>query len=219
MAVVGIIGGSFDPIHYGHLRLAEEARQYWPLDRLLFIPAGLSPLKLDTAPASPDHRLEMTRLAIADRVDAEVSALELNRAGPSFMVETLETLSAEKPNDEFVLVLGMDAFETFTRWKNWRRIVELANLFVGSRPSQALIDPKALFSIESPDSVCYHEQGESVDAGPKFKSGKSLRFFETTPLEISSTALRADLRRGHSIKYLTPPSVETYIQEHKLYQS
>jgi nicotinate-nucleotide adenylyltransferase len=213
---VGIFGGTFDPVHYGHLRLAEEARECWPLDRLVFIPAQLNPLKQGGAEATPgEHRLEMLRLALADRSDCDILDLELRRPGPSFMVDTIRELRVRYPDAEFVLVLGMDAFRLFPRWKAWPEIVEMAHLLVGTRPGEEAVDPQSVLSIESPGSIWYDETLGAY----RFKTGNLLRFYANTPLDIAATDIRRRIAEGLSIRYLTPSAVVEYIQKNGFYRS
>ncbi len=214
MAVIGIIGGTFDPIHNGHLRLAEEALEAWPCDRVLFVPAHISPLKRDVPPTPSEHRLAMIKAAIEGHPRFAVSDIELGRSGPSFTVDTLAELRATHPGDTFVLILGMDAFRLFSRWKDWRRITEMTHLFVGERPGEQRVDPISVLSIESPDSVCYDQSKELYT----FKTGFLLKFYPTTRLDISATDLRNRAASGRSLHYLTPPTVLQYIEKHGLYR-
>ena len=212
---IGILGGTFDPVHYGHLRLAEEARELWPLDRLFFIPAQTNPLKRDVSSAPAEHRLAMLRAALADRPDGDVLDLELERPGPSFTVDTLKELKARHPHDRFVLILGMDAFQLFPQWKDRAGILALADLFVAARPGTVAIDPASVLEIESPGSICYDQTQDEY----RFDSGALLKVRTTTSLDISATALRRRVAAGGSIRYLTPPAVIDYIEQHGLYRS
>jgi nicotinate-nucleotide adenylyltransferase len=214
MSTIGILGGTFDPIHFGHLRLAEEAREAWPCDRILFLPAQISPLKRDVPPTPGEHRLAMVNAAIAEHPGFESTDLELRRPGPSFMVDTLEELRRLYPNDQLVLILGMDAFRLFPKWKNWRRITELAHLFIGERPGEQRVDPVSLLSIESPESVCYDQAKELYT----FKTGFLLKFYSTTRLDISATDLRKRAASERSLHFLTPHSVLQYIEKNGLYR-
>jgi nicotinate-nucleotide adenylyltransferase len=210
---IGIVGGTFDPIHYGHLRLAEEAREAWPLDRLLFMPAGMSPFKVGHSTTPAEHRLAMLQAAVADRQDAEISSIEIDREGPSYMVDTLRALQAERPADQWVLIMGMDAFQGFPRWKGWREIVERCGLFVGRRAGEPAFDPQALFGIDAPEVICYHDSEDWF----RFRSGSLLHIHPTPLLEISASELRRKVADGHSLRYLTPPSVIDYIVARALY--
>lgn len=214
MSLIGILGGTFDPVHYGHLRLAEDVREQWPCDRLLFIPAGVSPLKRDQLSTESHHRVEMLRLALAGRPDCEISIVDIDRQGPSFTVDTLTLLHQERPNDEFVLILGMDSFRTFPHWKAWETITHLAHLAVGVRPGEQPIDPLATLPFESPGSICYDQEKNAY----RFRDGFSLRFFPTTPLDISATDLRRRAQAGRSLRYLTPDSVIEYLNRQSLYR-
>lgn len=211
---LGILGGTFDPVHYGHLRLAEEIRELAALDRLLFIPAQINPLKRDT-PATPGHhRVAMLEAALVGRDDCAVDQRELGREGPSFTIDTLRELHAERPTDEFFLIMGMDAFKLFGKWKAWAEIIMLAHLVVAGRPGESRLDPQSVLSIESPDRLWYDQAEDRFH----FKSGLSLTFCETTPLSIAATDLRQRAAAGRSIRYLTPDAVIQYIQQNKLYK-
>lgn len=156
----------------------------------------------------------MLRLALEDRSDCDISTLEIDRAGPSFTVDTLTFLRKERPNDEFVLILGMDSFRTFPRWKAWETITHLAHLAVGVRPGEQPVDPLASLPFESPGSICYDQEKNAY----RFRDGFSLRFFPTTPLDISATDLRLRAQAGRSLRYLTPPSVIEYLNRQGFYR-
>lgn len=211
---LGILGGTFDPIHFAHLRLAEEIRELAALEHVVFMPAQINPLKRDTPATPAHHRVEMLRAALAGRDDYEIDERELRRDGPSYTIDTLRALRAERPHDEFVLILGMDAFRLFGRWKSWSEIVTLAHLVVAGRPGEQRLDPRSVLSIESPDRLWYDQAEDKFH----FKSGLSLTFCETTPLSISATDIRRRVSTGRSIRYLTPDPVIQYIQQHQLYK-
>ncbi len=212
---VGILGGSFDPIHYGHLRLAEEAREAWPLDELLFAPAGVSPFKVGVTSTAAEDRLAMLRLALEDRTDVAVEMFELERKGPSFTVDTLEYLRGRRPGDEFVLILGHDAWVGFPKWKRWRDIARTAHLFVGRRQGGQVSDLPAVFGIDAPEPICYDRSGERF----RFPSGREVFLASTPVLDISSTILRERAAAGRSLRYLMPPSVAEYIHARGLYRN
>ena len=218
MATIGILGGTFDPIHYGHLRLAEEAREAWPLDRVLFLPARVSPFKTEQQGTAAEHRVAMVRAAMEEHPAFQICDLDIGRPGPSYTVDTIRQLHAEAPDDEWVLILGMDTVRGFTRWKDWRGIVERCHLFVGRRPGEDL-DPAQLFpasevEIEGDGTVCYNAAASAL----RFQSGYRLRWYPTTQLDISSTGIRQRAAAGRSLRYLTPDAVIHYIDRYGLYQ-
>jgi nicotinate-nucleotide adenylyltransferase len=212
---LGILGGTFDPVHFGHLRLAEEARELWPLDRVLFVPAQLNPLKRDQSASSGEHRLAMLQAALGENPAFASVDLELARPGPSYTVDTLRALHALCPHDRLVLILGMDAFRLFPQWKDRAAILSLAHLLVVGRPGEAVIDPQSVVGIESPQSICYDQGLDEY----RTDTGVLLKVRTTTSLDISATAIRSRVAAGGSIRYLTPPAVIRYIEQHGLYRS
>lgn len=196
IARVGILGGSFDPIHYGHLSIAEEARATLRLDRVLFIPAALQPFKAAAHIAPPEMRLEMARLACAGNDSFEVSPIEIERSGPSYTVTTLEALR-DTLGGELFFILGADALADLPRWRAASRIVELARIVAVGRPGFAL------------DSAVTDRALPGLAA--------RLTRIEGPLLDISSTALRRRAAAGRPIRYQTPDPVVQYIAEKGLY--
>ncbi len=198
---IGVFGGSFDPVHIGHLILADFAREAAALDRILFIPASKSPLKPIGTVATNRQRLEMLSLAIGGNRHFEVDDVELLRDGVSYTVDTLEALQQKFPNDELFLIMGSDSLEQFSQWKQPQRICELATPLVGARHGSK-IDLSVLASF--------------VNAA-RLKAIESAAF-EFPRIEISSTDLRHRIAAQTSIRYRTPHSVEAYIENARLYQ-
>lgn len=192
---VGLFGGSFDPIHYGHLAIAEDARLALGLERVIFMPAARQPLKQGQHGATPETRLAMVRLACAANPAFEVSALEIERAGPSYTITTLESLHAER--GDLVLLLGADAAAELPRWRAAERIAALAQLAVIERPGQQFDSGKLLAALPLLTSRL------TVLAGPQ--------------IAISSTMLRQRAAAGFSLRYLTPDPVAEYIRTHQPY--
>ncbi|SRR6266545_6204470 len=194
---LGILGGSFDPIHYGHLAIAEEARVALGLDRVLLVPAARQPLKGGRHAAAPEHRLAMARLACSFNDAFEVSTIELDRPGPSYTVTTLEALRAAFDGQMF-FILGADALADLPRWHAAARIVELARIVAVARPAVTL-DLAAL-----------------ARAIPRI--GERLTLLDGPRLDISSNDLRRRVAAGRPIRYQTPDPVVDYIARHGLYQ-
>jgi nicotinate-nucleotide adenylyltransferase len=194
---IGILGGTFDPIHYGHLAIAEEARIALQLDRVLFVPAAQQPLKRGAHIATPEQRLAMTQLACAHNDTFEVSRIELDRPGPSFTLNTLETLHAAEIG-ELHFILGADALADLPRWYGVVRILQLARIIAVGRPGSA------------PDLTV---TGQALPA-----LSERLSVLEGPGLDISSTTLRQRIADGRPIRYQTPDAVVTYIVEHGLYR-
>ena len=193
---IALFGGTFDPVHYGHLRLAEEAREAAGLERVLFVPAHTSPFRLQEPLSESRHRLLMTRLAIADNPAFEASDIEIQRGGVSYTVDTVMTLRAMYPDAELYLIMGADTLQGFMSWYRPEAIVKECHLLVGVRPRYDL--QAALEHL--PDAIRARVQPVPM-----------------TPLDISARDLRQRIRAGRSIRYLTPPNVIEYIQQHRLY--
>jgi nicotinate-nucleotide adenylyltransferase len=210
----GILGGTFNPIHLAHLRIAEEVREACELERVLFIPAAMPPHKPVTEAAPFAHRLAMVQAAIADHPAFVVSDLEARRSGKSYSVHTLEILRREYPGDEFYFIIGMDSFRDLHLWMEYHRLFELTHLVVAARPGVVMEEPLELLPVAIRGEFCY----EKVLKKLLHRSGTAVIFLEETLLDISSTGIRRLLGEGRSIRYLVPPAVEDYIQAHALYR-
>jgi nicotinate-nucleotide adenylyltransferase len=195
---LGVMGGTFDPIHIGHLAIAEEARVRLALDEVLFVPARVSPLKLGNTCASGEDRYRMVSLAIADNAHFAISRIELDREGPSYTVDTLEALHTACGRVELYFILGMDSLETLVHWRRPDAIVRLARLVVVTRPGYV------------PDWPALERAIPGVT--------QASEVIDTVRLDISSTELRERVRAGMPIRYLVPASVEAYIYDHQLYR-
>ncbi|MCK6394924.1 nicotinate-nucleotide adenylyltransferase [Zoogloea sp.] len=209
---LGIFGGTFDPIHYGHLRLAEAAREALGLESVRLIPAGQPPHRA-TPGASGAHRLAMARLAAADNPAFEVDPAEVEAAQASFTILTLErlraTLGAERP---LVLLLGVDAFLGLPGWQRWTELFDFAHLAVANRPGYSLDESRL------PDALARHveQRRANPEALAEAPAGR-LVSFSMTPLAISATDIRSRAASGQSLRYLLPPPVLDYISRHQLY--
>jgi len=204
---VGILGGTFDPIHYGHLVVAQQVCEALRLDRVLFIPAALPPHKLDEEIAPAADRAAMVELAIAANPGFAMSAIELQRAGPSYTVDTLAELVEEAARQrvarELYLILSSEALAGLGRWHEPERLLRLARLAVVQRPGAPLPDMAQLGDM-LPGGAASVDRVECVD---------------TVPLANSSSDVRARAISGRSIRYLVPPAVEAYIRDHRLYRT
>ena len=213
---VGIMGGAFNPIHYGHLRAAEEVRTKLGFEKILFIPSGNPPLKIKDL-ADAHYRYEMTRLSIGTNPLFDISDIEYRGSRKSYTVETLAALGEKYPDNEFFLILGNDSFLDIPTWHQPERLMELANFVVVSRPGFC-------FSDLSPKISAVPETLSALDARAlemhrlPLKRGRELLLLNITPMDISATAVRALVKTGKSIKYLLPENVESYIILHKLYR-
>jgi nicotinate-nucleotide adenylyltransferase len=216
---VGIFGGTFNPIHYGHLRAAEEVGEQLGLDRILFVPSGNPPLKTkNIAPAR--QRFEMAKIAIKDNRLFALSDIESRLPGKSYTVKTIEALQKENPQADFFLILGIDAFLDIPNWWHPERLVNLSHFIIISRPGYAFLDLQGspFIKIKKPILKNLDASGtESHEA--TLPSQREAVLLRITPLSISSTEIRRLVRLGSSIKYLLPPAVQSYIITHKLYKS
>ena len=211
---LGLMGGTFNPIHFGHLRAAEEAAGRLGLDRVLFIPSARPPHKSPTPIIGFTHRFEMTRLATADRSGFFASDLEGRRGGPSYTIETLETLREIHGSEaELYFMAGLDAVLEIHTWKEYLRLFELTRFAVVQRPGAS---PERLggYLTEHVSRDYRWEEETQTFTAPGLQP---IHMLDTTRLDISSTDIRDRLSRGESIRYLTPESVRRYIIDNNLY--
>lgn len=194
---LGVLGGTFDPLHYGHLALARAAVEHYRLSRLVIVPAGEPWQKSGWRISAASERLEMVKLAVASQQGFEVSPLEVDRCGPSYTVNTLAALAGLYPGAEFLLVLGADVLANFLHWYRPRRILELAQIVAARRPS--------LEGMEALDEVVT-------------QLGSRLSWLPMPPIDISSTDIRRRVVAGRTIRGLVPPAVEEFIRRRSLYK-
>ncbi len=195
----GVFGGTFDPIHHGHLRVARSIRSTLALDRIILVPAGEPWLKAGTPVSPVADRVEMVRLAIGRRRDLELSTIEAERPGPSYAVDTMEALQGSSgAGQELFFLLGGDALADIARWKDPGRLIRLCRLVAFARPGGRLPDLDAL---------------ESAVPG----ISQRVTFVQVPQVNIRATDLRRRVAEGRSIRGLVPVAVERYIREHGLY--
>jgi nicotinate-nucleotide adenylyltransferase len=209
----GILGGTFNPIHLAHLRIAEEVRETCGLDRVLFIPAADPPHKTVAEEVPFAHRMAMVEAAIADNPYFTASDIEKRRQGKSFSVDTLKILRQEDPDGELFFIIGLDSYRDLTSWKEYARLFELAHVVVTTRPGIELQDPLTPLPVAVQGEFCYASGTGMI----RHKSGNSLIFLTETRLDISSTEIRYKVADGASIRYLVTPAVAAYITQHDLY--
>lgn len=195
---VGVLGGTFDPIHIGHLVAAEEVRAQLGLDRAVFVPAGLPPHKLSNDISPVDHRLAMVKLAIASNPYFTVSRVDIDHFGPCYTVDTIELLRAELgPDIKLYFIMGSDSLADIITWHRPERLIRLCRLAVVERPG-------------------YRVDMEELERSlPGITS--RVHFVNSPQLDISSTDIQRRVRQGLPIKYQVPEVVENYIYEHGLY--
>jgi nicotinate-nucleotide adenylyltransferase len=211
---LGLFGGTFNPIHYGHLRSAEEVVDALGLHRLWFIPAAVPPHKTTREMTPYEVRNEMTRLAVGDHPVMAVSDIEGRRPGRSYSIETLRQIRQEVgPAWELYFILGLDAILEISTWKDYSELFSLCHFVVLDRPGY---DQNRLGEVllREVHPGCQPLEGE---AGFRHPSGYKVVFLETTLLDISATGIRRLVRQGRSIRYLLPEAVREYIINKKLY--
>ncbi|QDT44326.1 Nicotinate-nucleotide adenylyltransferase [Gimesia alba] len=196
---IGIFGGTFDPVHYAHLLLAEQSREQANLDEVWLIPAGSPPHKESTGISSGKQRREMLDFAIAGNPAFVIKDLELHREGPSYTVETLRQLKETHPDDEFFLIVGADSVRDLHTWREPEAILELAKLIGVNRPNISLPDLTELTQ----------KFGDDVIA--------KILWVTIPGIDISSTDIRKRVRENKSVRYMTPRAVEVYIHNNRLY--
>lgn len=216
---IGIFGGTFNPVHNGHLRSAEETREAMRLDKILFMPCCLPPHKGETNIASPDERLAMLELSIRNNPFFEITDVELKRGGKSYSIETLKELLNiyGKPHRLF-FIIGMDSFVEIGLWKSYEELFSVTDFIVVARPGYMKSSngktPMDLLPVDIREEFCYYSQEKRLE----HKSGRITQFLETTLLDISSTRLRQAVRENRSIRYLIPTAVRKYIHDKNLYR-
>ncbi len=187
---IGLFFGSFNPIHVGHLIIANYMLEFTEIEEVWFVVSPQNPFKIHDKLADEKHRLEMVRLAVADHPRLKAADIEFNLTKPSFTIHTLHYLNETRPDDEFILIMGSDNLAGLHKWKGFEEIITAYRLFV------------------------YHREGYDNQA---LKARSNVRVFDAPVLNISATFIREVLQAKKSIRYLVPPVVETYIREKVLY--
>ncbi|RLC61804.1 MAG: nicotinic acid mononucleotide adenylyltransferase [Chloroflexota bacterium] len=196
---IGVLGGTFDPIHIAHLAIAEEARTQLGLDKVVFVPAGLPPHKMDVHVSPAEHRLAMVELAIAGNPHFEVSRVDIDRFGPCYTVDTIALLREEwGPDVEIYFIMGSDSLADILTWHKPDRLIRLCRIVAVGRPGYRV----------------------DMDELERCLPGASQRilFINSPQLDVSSSEIQRRVRAGESIKYQVPEAVERYIYEHGLYR-
>jgi nicotinate-nucleotide adenylyltransferase len=211
---LGLFGGTFNPMHYGHLRSAEEVCEALALTRLQFIPAGHPPHKTAQGITPFEVRLEMSRLAVGDHPVMSVSDVEGRRPGRSYSIDTLREIRREVgPAGELYFILGLDAMFEIATWKDFKELFTLSHFVVLDRPGY---DRRRLAEVLLRE---VHPGFQPLPGGRGFRhpSGQKVVLQETTLMDISGTGIREKVRQGRSIRYLLPEAVQKYIIVHKLF--
>ena len=212
---LGLFGGTFDPIHFGHLRLATEVAEAFRLEQVIFLPAGLPYHRGRSAHATNDQRLTMVKLATARDARFDVDDRELRREGPTYTYDTLVEIRKERgPDTPLVFLTGSDAFAKIDTWHRWTELFELAHFVIAIRAGDEAWQSKGpgTFPKEAWPRITLNQR-EMLSA----PSGKIMTFFMTS-IAISSTAVRTLAGEGASIRYLTPDPVVEFVRSHDLYK-
>jgi len=211
---IGLYGGTFNPIHFGHLRAAEEIWHKFRLGKIIFIPSAQPPHKTAEDIIDPLHRIKMITLAITGNDHFTVDDIEVNRPGKSYTIDTIRELKKRNPEKNFHFILGLDAFLEINTWHHWKELFAETDFVVTSRPNVGKIPKGKIIPREIRKQFKYHPEQNLYT----HKSGCKVFFTEVTNLDISASAIRKMVREGQSIRYLMPRRAIEYIIENKLYR-
>lgn len=206
-----MLGGTFDPLHLGHLRAAEVVKDGLSLEKILFVPASTPPHKASPPVTSAEHRLGMLERALSNERFFEISRLELDRGGRSYTIDTLEALAARSVDTRFFFITGTDAFSEIRTWKSWGELLRGHWFVVHERPG---------FPIEAVKGVLPPAIDSRVLEDSELEPGTEPRvlFLRRPMLNVSSTEIRRSIRENRSVRFLVPDAVEAYIREYRLYR-
>jgi nicotinate-nucleotide adenylyltransferase len=210
---VGLFGGTFNPIHQGHLRGAEEIRETFQLEEVIFIPSSIPPHKGTEEVIEAKHRLEMVRLAISNNPHFSTSDIELSRPGKSYSIDTLQYFLESLQKAPY-FILGGDAFMEIETWKEFQNLFSICHMIVMTRPGSQ----KNTLSSQLPRALIPNFHYDPHEKAWIHTSGHHLHFTEISFLDISSTKIRELIKKRKSVRYLIPTEVEVYIEKHRLYQ-
>jgi nicotinate-nucleotide adenylyltransferase len=214
---VGLLGGTFDPVHNGHLGLAAQTMQLFDLQKVLFIPVSQSPHKLQNRPTSSPHRVAMLELALERENAFSIDLLEIEKGGVSYTIETLSRLKENHPDWELFLILGADAFMLMDTWKSFAEILKLCHVLVSTRPGVKLELPAKLCRALGIKKTALENNNLPITLNPV--TGKTIRLYQIPTQDISSKEIRLRVQTGKEIKNLLPPAVDHYIMTHRLYRT
>ena len=213
MKKIGLLGGTFDPVHNGHLHLAEQAQRFFNLEKVVFIPAYRSPHKLALEPVSCEHRLAMLTLALEGLPSFSMDKIEISKNEVSYTIETLKELQSNHLDWNMFLILGADAFQAIDTWKQCSQLLDFCNILVGTRPGAEL-----QVSDSVRDKLTLSASATDVNVFKNLEKGTGVTFFQISPLDISSKNIRQRIYRREEVKNLLPPSIDHYIMQHRLYR-
>ncbi|GJL53545.1 MAG: putative nicotinate-nucleotide adenylyltransferase [Nitrospirales bacterium] len=218
---IGLFGGTFNPIHSCHLHIAGHAQTKCHLDRIIFIPTGDPPHKQSTSLAPAHHRLAMVHLALESHPTFSVSDIEIHATGVSYTVDTLITLQQQHQDvTRWSFIIGLDAFLDLHTWKSATRLLQLCNFIVCSRPSADFTKVPSVTCLPpiSPHSLRNLESGQIQRLEIPLPTGTQLTFLSLPPCEASASSIRTSIREGRDVSHWLPPSLESYILKHHLFQ-
>lgn len=215
---VGVLGGTFDPVHNGHLGLAREAIQLFNLNEVLFVPVSQSPHKLHYQPTSSAHRIAMLQRALEPEAAFSLELMETKKGGVSYTVDTLSELKDKHPDWELFLILGADAFVSMDTWKQVSDILNLCHICVGTRPGIKLELPHKLSQALGLETNPLKDNPVILPTAATLATGKTLQLYQIPPQDISSREIRQKIQAGKEVKNLLPPAVDHYIMNHRLYR-
>ena len=208
---IGIMGGSFNPVHYGHLRVASDAKRRLALDTMCIMPAAQSPLKAQHS-VSAKHRLAMLDLAVTEFPELQLDTRELKRDGPSYTVDSLQELRQEMGSDATIyFLMGDDVLPTLNQWSRWQALTDYAHLVVANRPGEFLAIPAEV-------AAWWHDREMPLAQLSSLPSGCVSRL-ECLLVEVSSSEIRDSLKSGERETKMIPCAVMEYISRHKLYEN
>lgn len=208
---IALFGGTFDPIHNGHIKIAQMLQKKLSLEEVRFIPCKIPVLK-EEAHADANDRLAMLEIAIGENPSFKIDTLELDRTTPSYTVETLRTVRSMLPNTPLCFILGMDAFLDLQRWYQWQELLNLAHLVIINRNSHLIVEDSVLAELMAKHSTANTEQLKSKLAGHIFQ-------MHIPPIPLSSSSIRQQINSGQDVNEFLPPGVWEYIKTRDLYKN
>ncbi len=213
---IGILGGTFNPVHCGHLTVAAAVQRRFSLDRVLFIPSSIPPHKSSKGIASPDERLKMVELAVRGRSKFAPSDIEIKARGKSYSIQTLKKIKKIYPGAWLFFILGVDAFLEIETWREWERVLGECLLIVVTRPGYRLKEAEDVLGDDYCGRVCWVSNLDRIRE--ELFLGHRIFILPIGALDISSTEIRERIGEGRSIRGFVPAAVEDYIEKHGLYR-
>ncbi len=211
---IGIYGGTFNPIHFGHLRAAEEVCEAFKQTHVIFVPSANPPHKDKQDLVDPNHRLKMVNLAVTGNPRFQASEIEIQRRGKSYSIDTVRALKQSNPDDDFAFIMGLDAFLEIETWHKYDELFPECDFIVTTRPGST----SRSCNQAIPEAVRESFKRKKGTREFEHSSGRKLFFAEVTLIDVSASSIRDKVRKGESIRYLIPRRVMEYIHEHELYK-